>query len=212
MNALIQFYKKTIGADTNSVNARELHTFIQSKADYSNWITRRIKKYDFKENQDYIIIQTKKAGNNATLKEYFITLDMAKELSMVENNEKGREARRWFIEMAKRHLQNELCKPHPHIEKLEQTILKQNAIIAEFQTQLTKQSNDEKLKRDNKALQRTLIEFQNRYHSIVKSADNQIEVMRSEIEKMTNCFQMLPNLANDGKNLNTDTKAGHSYW
>ena len=212
MNTLIPLYDKLIGTDVNSVNARELHEYIQSKSDYSTWIKNRIKKYDFKENQDYIIIQTKKAGNNATLKEYFITLDMAKELSMVENNEKGREARRWFIEMAKRHLQNELCKPHPHIEKLEQTILKQNAIIAEFQTQLTKQSNDEKLKRDNKALQRTLIEFQNRYHSIVKSADNQIEAMRSEIEKMTNHFQLLPNLANDGKNLNTDTKAGHSYW
>lgn len=131
MNPLIQLYDNIIGADVNSVNARELHEFIQSKSDYSTWIKNRIKKYDFQENQDYIIFQTKKAGNNATLKEYFITLDMAKELSMVENNEKGREARRWFIEIEKRHLQNELRKPHPHIEKLEQTILKQNAIIAE---------------------------------------------------------------------------------
>ena len=102
MNTLIPLYNKNIDADTNSVNARELHEFILSKSDYSTWIKNRIKKYGFIENQDYIIIKTKKAGNNATLKEYYITLDMAKELSMVENNEKGREARRWFIEIAKK--------------------------------------------------------------------------------------------------------------
>ena len=87
MNTLIPLSSKIIGTETNSVNARELHTFIQSKRQYTDWIKNRIKKYDFQENKDYIIIETKKAGNNATLKEYYITLNMAKELSMVENNE-----------------------------------------------------------------------------------------------------------------------------
>ena len=104
MNVIVNINNKSIGAETNSVNAKELHKFLESKTQYSHWITRRIKKYGFIENQDYIVILTKKDGNNATLKEYYITIDMAKELSMVENNEKGREARRWFIEIAKQHL------------------------------------------------------------------------------------------------------------
>jgi len=101
MNNIIKIQSELIGAETNSVNARELHTFIEAKQHFANWIVNRIKKYNFTQNQDYIIIETKKAGNNATLKEYYITLDMAKELSMVENNDKGRGARRYFIEVDK---------------------------------------------------------------------------------------------------------------
>ena len=103
MQMIITLQNKQVGAEINSVNARELHSFIQAKQEFANWIKNRIKKYDFLENKDYIIVQTKKAGNNATLKEYYITLDMAKELSMVENNDKGREARRWFIDVAKKY-------------------------------------------------------------------------------------------------------------
>ena len=105
MQMIINLQNKQIGTETNSVNARELHSYIQAKQHFANWIVNRIKKYDFQENKDYIIIETKKAGNNATLKEYYITLNMAKELSMVENNEKGRQARRWFIEIAEKYQQ-----------------------------------------------------------------------------------------------------------
>ena len=73
------------------------------KSKYSDWIKNRIKKFSFVENEDYIIVETKKEGNNATMKEYYITLDMAKELSMVENNPRGREARRYFIDIEKQH-------------------------------------------------------------------------------------------------------------
>jgi len=103
MNYLITLHTKPVGTEINSVNARELHNFLGARKVYANWIKDRIAKYGFVENQDYIIVQTKRAGNNATLKEYYITLDMAKELSMVENNEKGREARQWFIEIAKQY-------------------------------------------------------------------------------------------------------------
>ena len=68
--------------------------------DYSNWIKNRISHYNFIENQDYIIELVYTKGRPR--KEYYITLDMAKELCMVENNEKGRQARRYFIECEKR--------------------------------------------------------------------------------------------------------------
>ncbi|EMJ9579120.1 antA/AntB antirepressor family protein [Campylobacter jejuni] len=97
----IQIYNdKTIGAEINSANAREIFQFLNSEQEYANWIKNRISHYNFIENQDYIIELVYTKGRPR--KEYYITLDMAKELCMVENNEKGRQARRYFIECEKR--------------------------------------------------------------------------------------------------------------
>ncbi len=97
----IQIYNdKTIGAEINSANAREIFQFLNSEQEYANWIKNRISHYNFIENQDYIIEIVYTKGRPR--KEYYVTLDMAKELCMVENNEKGRQARRYFIECEKR--------------------------------------------------------------------------------------------------------------
>ncbi|EAI8665095.1 phage antirepressor Ant [Campylobacter coli] len=84
----------------NQILARDLHFFIDAKRQFANWINERIENYDFIEKQDYIIELVYTKGRPR--KEYYITLDMAKELCMVENNEKGRQARRYFIECEKR--------------------------------------------------------------------------------------------------------------
>ncbi|MEM1138109.1 MAG: antA/AntB antirepressor family protein [Bacteroidota bacterium] len=87
----------------NLVDARELHNFLGSKQEFANWIRNRIKRYGFEEGQDYTsfdkFIKREKGGSKRT--EYALTLNMAKELAMVENNEKGRQARRYFIEAEK---------------------------------------------------------------------------------------------------------------
>lgn len=87
---------------TQAVNARELHAFLDSRQDFSTWIKKRIADYDFVEDQDFVRFHKKMEANNATLVEYSISLDMAKELSMVERNEQGKQARRYFIECEKR--------------------------------------------------------------------------------------------------------------
>ncbi|HNX81947.1 MAG TPA: antA/AntB antirepressor family protein [Candidatus Omnitrophota bacterium] len=83
-----------------TVNARDLHEFLQSKQDFSTWIKARIEKYDFAEGVDFVKIHKKmelsQTGQNGI--EYHISLDMAKEISMVENNEMGKAARKYFIE------------------------------------------------------------------------------------------------------------------
>ena len=86
-----------------AVNARELHAFLGVGKDFSSWIKERISKYGFVENQDYFsFTEIGEREIGATVrKEYAISLDMAKELSMVENNEKGRMARKYFIECEK---------------------------------------------------------------------------------------------------------------
>ena len=80
-------------------NAETLFKFLNSVTKFADWITRRITQYGFIENQDYIV-KTTYTGRRPR-KEYFVTLDMAKELCMVENNDKGKEARRYFIKCEK---------------------------------------------------------------------------------------------------------------
>lgn len=83
------------------VNARELHQFLESKQQFTDWIKNRIEKYGFIEGEDYTSFHKimKRENGASTKKEYGLTLDTAKEISMVENNEKGKEARRYFIKM-----------------------------------------------------------------------------------------------------------------
>ena len=80
-------------------NAEILFQFLAVDTKFADWITRRINQYGFIENQDYVI-QATYTGRRPR-KEYFITLNMAKELCMVENNDKGKEARRYFIKCEK---------------------------------------------------------------------------------------------------------------
>lgn len=98
-----------------AVNARDLYNFLESKRGFSHWITERIEKYGFVEDKDYCKLYYDIFGNRLIINqgnlaqidnqqvtfnkiEYVLTINMAKELAMVENNEKGRQARRYFIE------------------------------------------------------------------------------------------------------------------
>lgn len=93
-----------------AVNARELHAFLQNKDHFATWIKDRITQYDFQENQDFVTFSENSEKGRPRL-EYAITLDMAKELSMVERNEQGKRARRYFIECEKRlHAPKELSR------------------------------------------------------------------------------------------------------
>ena len=71
---------------------------------FADWIKNRINEYDFVENQDFISFSEnlEKPTGGRPSQEYYITLDMAKELSMVERNDKGKQARRYFIECEKK--------------------------------------------------------------------------------------------------------------
>ena len=76
-------------------NARELHAFLEIKNKYADWIKDRINEYGFIQDEDYFIITER--TNGRPRKEYHITLDMGKELGMVERNERGRQIRQYFI-------------------------------------------------------------------------------------------------------------------
>jgi len=106
MDELIRVQTQTIGSqEVNAVDARELHYFLESKQAFSDWIKSRLTKYRFIEGKDYLINRRKmdeKCVGNVSF-DYYLTIDTAKEIAMVENNEKGREARQYFIEVEKRY-------------------------------------------------------------------------------------------------------------
>lgn len=106
---LVPVFQGEIGSEQELLcNARDLHRFLGVGRDFTTWIKNRIKEYGFVKNQDFIIVEnlsSPKWGSSKSRQqvmiEYHITLDMAKELAMVEKTPKGREVRRYFIAMEK---------------------------------------------------------------------------------------------------------------
>lgn len=101
MNELIKVAQATVGTNTvQTVSARDLHAFLEVGKDFSNWIKDRVDQYGFLENQDFVCspISASSGRGGHNRKDYHLTLDMAKELAMVERNEKGKQARQYFIE------------------------------------------------------------------------------------------------------------------
>lgn len=115
MSNLIPVFQGNIQQEpVQLVEARTLHQFLEVDTHFKDWIARRISEYEFVENLDFITIAQKRAlGYGRGRKDYHITLDMAKELSMVERNEKGRQARRYFIECEKALLNRQIPKIEP---------------------------------------------------------------------------------------------------
>ena len=92
------------GTIVSTVDARTLHTFLEVGKVFAAWITERVEQYGFVEEQDFVVVISNSGKNpqgGRPTKEYHMTLDMAKEMSMVERNEQGRKARRYFIQKEK---------------------------------------------------------------------------------------------------------------
>ncbi|ATP11971.1 hypothetical protein BHOIPH791_14150 [Bartonella henselae] len=93
---LIKISEQVIDQETvQTVNARDLHAFLGITSKFADWIKNRIKECKFLENINFITL-SKNLENGGKVKEYHITLDMAKHLSMIERNDKGHEARQYF--------------------------------------------------------------------------------------------------------------------
>jgi phage anti-repressor protein len=82
-----------------AVSARTLHAFLGSKTKFNDWFNRRIEEYGFIENQDYEVLLNfeKNPSGGRPLTEYALSIPCAKEIAMVEGNDKGKQARQYFI-------------------------------------------------------------------------------------------------------------------
>ena len=82
------------------VSARDLHEFLEVTSRFNDWFNNML-KYGFEENVDYtkFLVECTRGQNKY---DYAITLDMAKELSMIQRTDKGKQARKYFIECEKK--------------------------------------------------------------------------------------------------------------
>lgn len=86
---------------------RDLHEFLEVRRDYTNWFKQMV-GYGFSEGQDYSLIEEETAGHPVSPNlarprhNHIITLDMAKEISMIQRTERGKQARQYFIECERR--------------------------------------------------------------------------------------------------------------
>lgn len=85
------------------VSGRDLHEFLEVNTQYTKWFDRMV-EYGFTENKDFVAISQKRLtaqGNETTYTDHALTMDMAKEISMIQRTEKGKQARQYFIEVEK---------------------------------------------------------------------------------------------------------------
>lgn len=103
MKNLIELRKNNDGSI--AVSGRELHKELKINTRYNDWIKRMI-EYGFEENTDYIDVTQKKVtaqGNQTTFTDHVISLDMAKEIAMIQRSEIGKQIRMYFIKVEKEH-------------------------------------------------------------------------------------------------------------
>lgn len=86
--------------DRITLSARDLYDSLELEERFSKWYERMI-GYGFKEDIDYTPYQKVHPQNHQEIADYQITLDMAKEIAMIQRSEKGKEVRQYFIQVEK---------------------------------------------------------------------------------------------------------------
>ena len=107
--------------DTNAVSARELHSGLELKKDFTDWV-KNILPY-FVENIDFIEVHSKVNINNVKMTEYLFSIDMAKQIAMLTRTAKGKEVRLYFIECEKKLNQQTSKLPITYLEALENLVV-----------------------------------------------------------------------------------------
>lgn len=102
MNELIKINNET---EMPTVSARELHEGLEIKTRFNDWFPR-MTEYGFKQNQDYVLVTQKRETNNpknpfTEFADYQISVDMAKQICMIQRTEKGRQYRQYFLDLEK---------------------------------------------------------------------------------------------------------------
>lgn len=140
MNELI---KITYDNDRPAVSARDLHEFLEVGTKYSDWFPR-MREYGFTEGQDFNLLKNERVQMEGgrmvtrTVDDAILTIDMAKEICMLQRNEKGKIARQYFIQLEKdwnspeKVMARALQIADRKIKNLESENAQQRQLLAEF--------------------------------------------------------------------------------
>jgi len=94
MNQLIEIKEQN---GQQLVSARNLYDFLEVTERFQQWFDKKVERYEFVENKDFIGCKIFHTLAKQEIQDYLLTLPAAKEISMVQNNEKGKQARTYFI-------------------------------------------------------------------------------------------------------------------
>lgn len=106
-NELVPVYETSTGEKV--VYGSELHTVLGAPSIYREWSKRRLTDIDAVENEDYTTVEIPTVSGGAPKKDHIIKLDTAKEMAMLERNEKGKQVRRYFIQIEKKYKESKLA-------------------------------------------------------------------------------------------------------
>lgn len=178
MNDVMPIVTREIGGEKQfAVDARKLHERLASKQRFTDWIRGRIRQYGFVEGVDYETTisgvshsATKNPQGGRPTAEYVLTLDMAKELAMVERNETGRKVRRYFIDCEKQ-LRNRPILPRDAMERLRyftEAMDGEGVLIQEQELVM---------------LVRQVRELMNELHSFIVEKDQAVDMLIDTVER-----------------------------
>lgn len=116
-NDLVPVYETSLG--NKVVYGTKLHTVLEVKSRYREWIDRRLSDIDAIENKDFQSAEIS-APSGQSKKEHIIRLEIAKEIAMLERNEKGKQVRRYFIQVEERYKKQTIDRQQlsPHTQAL----------------------------------------------------------------------------------------------
>ncbi len=128
------------------VSGRELHEFLEIGTKYKDWFPRMV-EYGFEEEIDFIRVAQKRATNNlknpvTTVIDHAISIDMAKEISMIQRTEKGKVARQYFINCEKKLKEVKKLSPMELMELQFKALKEQKEKIAQVENRVDKLEED----------------------------------------------------------------------
>lgn len=128
------------------VSGRELHEFLEIRTKYKDWF-RRMVEYGFEEEIDFIRVAQKRATNNlknpvTTVIDHAMSIDMAKEISMIQRTEKGKIARQYFINCEKKLKEVKKLSPMELMELQFKVLKEQEEKIAQVENKVDKLEED----------------------------------------------------------------------
>lgn len=156
------------------VDARELHDYLMVSTRFNDWINRHIENYGFVDNEDFYSYLSKTKGRPSN--EFLLTIDTAKEIAMVQNNEVGRVVRKYFIKIEK---QNKQTQPMTQLEVLQGAI---NQMVAQEQRVIQLEQKQNRIEQENQVLKHRIDNLDNvnisgdlrqRLNSMVRKLANQ---------------------------------------
>ena len=128
------------------ISGRELHEFLEIRTKYKDWFPRMV-EYGFEEEIDFIRVAQKRATNNlknpvTTVIDHAISIDMAKEISMIQRTEKGKIARQYFINCEKKLKEVKKLSPMELMELQFKALKEQKEKISQVENRVYKLEED----------------------------------------------------------------------